>query len=134
MDDYRHVFLIEPVLRRWTCCRTCPHEDSIRDVRETEEYTGDQVANGDSDCPNETAPPGTRTPNPLSKSQLTDRANPLQAQAPALTKPTESVLPVGLPDSAQDDPDSTLIVTSWEQLPAAVKTGNMAMVRAVEVR
>ena len=27
-----------------------------------------------------------------------------------------------------------LIVTSWGQLPAAVKTGIMAMVRAVEVR
>ena len=34
----------------------------------------------------------------------------------------------------QNDPDLMLIVTSWEQLPAAVKTGIMAMVRAVEGR
>jgi len=37
-----------------------------------------------------------------------------------------------LPDSAENDLDLTLIVTSWQQLPAAVKTGIIAMVRAVE--
>ncbi len=30
--------------------------------------------------------------------------------------------PACLPESAQNDPDLTLIVMSWEQLPAAVKT------------
>jgi len=59
-------------------------------------------------------------------------SNPLQTQP--LTNPTESVLPVCLPDSALIDPDLALIVTSWEQLPAAVKTGMIAMVRAVEGR
>ena len=40
--------------------------------------------------------------------------------------------PACLPDSAQNDPDLALIVTTWDQLPAAVKTGIMAMDRAVE--
>ncbi len=61
-------------------------------------------------------------------SRRTDSHNPLQTQP--LTNPTESVLP----DSAQNEPDLALIVTSWEQLPAAVKTGIMAMVRAVDGR
>ncbi len=42
--------------------------------------------------------------------------------------------PVCLSDSVQNDTDLALIVASWEQLPAAVKTGIMAMVRAVEER
>ena len=77
-------------------------------------------------------PGGIRTPDQAIMSRRADSPNPLQTQA--LTNPTESVLPVCLPDSAQNDPDPVLIVTSWKQLPAAVKTGIMAMVRAVEGR
>lgn len=76
--------------------------------------------------------PGTRTPDPLISSMQTGYAKLLSAQA--LTTPTDRVLLVWLPDSVQNDPDLTLLGTSWEQLPAAVKTGIIAMVRAVEGR
>ena len=77
-------------------------------------------------------PGGIRTPDQAIMSRRTDSHDPLPSQP--LTNPTESVLPVCLPDSAQNDPDWTLIVTFWEQLPAAVETGIMAKVRAVDVR
>ncbi len=75
-------------------------------------------------------PGGIRTPDQAIMSRQTDSHNPLPSQP--LTHPTERVLPVCLPDSAENDLDLTLIVTSWQQLPAAVKTGIIAMVRAVE--
>ena len=132
MGDYKHASRIEPVPRRWTSRLTCQLEDLLKAFRKAEKCAVDQTENGDSAHRNNTAPPGTRTPDPLIKSPLTHSPNPLPSLP--LTNPTASVLPVCLPDSAQNDPDLALIVTSWEQLPEAVKTGIMAMVRAVEGR
>ena len=72
-------------------------------------------------------PPDPR--DPLIKSQLTISPKSLPTQP--LTNLNERVLQVCLPDSAQNDLDLALIASSWEQHPAAVKTGIMAMVRVV---
>ena len=76
-----------------------------------------------------TAPPRTRTPDPLIKSLLRQNANPLKTQA--LTNNTESVLPDSLPDSVQNDPDLTAVVTAWPELPEPIRVAILTMVTAV---
>lgn len=49
----------------------------------------------------------------------------------ALTSSNQSVLPVCLPDSAQNVPDLAAVVKAWPKLPEPVRAGIVAMVRTV---
>ena len=47
-----------------------------------------------------------------------------------LTKGADSVLPLCLPESTENDPDLALVMAVWPSLPEAVRAGIVAMVRA----
>ena len=72
-------------------------------------------------------PPGTRTPDPLIKSQQTAEHNPCK-QTTCENAENHSAPYSAL--SAQDDADLRAIAAAWPTLPAAVRAGIVAMVKA----
>ena len=77
----------------------------------------------------ENAPPGTRTPDPLIKSQ--------QGKSKNLEKNEDSEKGAAhcaavCAESLSADPDLQLILATWSELPQAIKAGIAAMVKAAK--
>ncbi|MCH8914117.1 MAG: tyrosine-type recombinase/integrase [Planctomycetes bacterium] len=75
------------------------------------------------------ARPNPQKPPPRGIEPLLPDTQVVKSQA--LTSSSQSVLPVCLPDSAQNVPDLAVVVKAWPKLPEPVRAGIVAMVRTV---
>ena len=109
--------------------RQCAQNDDFRH-HATPECFGDARARDAADADRKKAPQqqGFARPPPRGLEPLSENAQVSQSQA--LNAIREVVLPECLPDSLQSDPDLRTVITTWPTLPASVRAGVVALVRA----